>query len=164
MFLAPLPLKLFRCWLRDFGSLGILFLKTQTREDQLFVFTRDLLPEEAIVTNLATCQGRDHFVNTQSGKHNFVIVNVHFEPGGYVEAITWQIASYSPALPCVSQCCGHYLGEEGRFNVWNQTFTDGDPVRLPCSTLSFHTSLRLPNLITQEGTPRPLGSYALFQG
>ena len=36
--------------------------------------------------------------------------------------------------------------------------------RLLCSTLSFHTSLRLLNLITREGTPRPLVSYALFQG
>ena len=36
--------------------------------------------------------------------------------------------------------------------------------RLPCSVHSFHTSLRLLNLITREGTPQPLGSYALFQG
>ena len=32
--------------------------------------------------------------------------------------------------------------------------------RLLCSILSFHTSLRLPNLITQEETPLPLVSYA----
>ena len=31
--------------------------------------------------------------------------------------------------------------------------------RLPCSTLSFHTSLRLPNLSTREGTPLPLGGH-----
>ena len=36
--------------------------------------------------------------------------------------------------------------------------------RLLCSILSFHTSLRLPNLITQEETPLPLVSYALFLG
>ena len=36
--------------------------------------------------------------------------------------------------------------------------------RLPCSTHSFHTSLRLPNLITQEETLQPLGSYALCRG
>ena len=28
----------------------------------------------------------------------------------YLETITWQIASYSPALACVSQWCGHYFG------------------------------------------------------
>ena len=36
--------------------------------------------------------------------------------------------------------------------------------RLLCSTLSFHTSSRLLSLITREGTPRPLRSYALSQG
>ena len=36
--------------------------------------------------------------------------------------------------------------------------------RLQCSTHSFHTSLRLLNLITRGGTPRSLGSCALFQG
>ena len=41
---------------------------------------RDLLPEEAIVTHLVTCHGRDHLVNIQFGRHKLVIVNVHFEP------------------------------------------------------------------------------------
>ena len=36
--------------------------------------------------------------------------------------------------------------------------------RLPCSTSSFHTSLRLLYLITRGGTPQPLGAYALFPG
>ena len=50
------------------------------------------------------------------------------------------------------------------FNVWNQSFTDGDPVKTAVFPLSFHKSFRLPNLITRGGTPRPLGSCALFQG
>ena len=53
--------------------------------------------------------------------------------------------------------------EEGRFNVWNQIFTDGDPGKTAVFH-SFHTSLRLPNLITREETPQPLVSYALFPG
>ena len=36
--------------------------------------------------------------------------------------------------------------------------------RLLCSVLSFPTSLRLPNLITQEETLQPLETYALFLG
>ena len=36
--------------------------------------------------------------------------------------------------------------------------------RLQCSILSFPMSLRLPNLITQEETLQPLGSYALCGG
>ena len=40
----------------------------------------DLLPEEGFVSHVITCQGRDHLVNIRSGRHNLVIVNVHFEP------------------------------------------------------------------------------------
>ena len=71
---------------------------------------RELLLEEAIVTHLVTCHGRDHLVNIQSGRHNLVIFNVHFEPELYLETITWQIASYSPALAFASQWGGHYFG------------------------------------------------------
>ena len=38
------------------------------------------------------------------------------------------------------------------------------PERLLCSILSLPMSLRLPNLITQEETHQPLGSYALCRG
>ena len=41
---------------------------------------RDLLPEEAIVTHLITCHGRDHLVNIRSERHSLIIVNVHFDP------------------------------------------------------------------------------------
>ena len=41
---------------------------------------RDFLPEDAIVTHVGTCQGRDHLVNILSGRHSLVIVNVDFEP------------------------------------------------------------------------------------
>ena len=65
-----------------------------------------------------------------------------------------------PAHPCgvgvilgESNICGP---EEGRFNVWNQSFTDGDPAKTAVFP-SFHTSLRLPNLITQEKTPTAFG-------
>ena len=37
-------------------------------------------------------------------------------------------------------------------------------VRRLCSILSFHTSLRLLNLITRGGTPQPFGSCALCRG
>ena len=45
----------------------------------------------------------------------------------------WKSIHYSPTLTCISPRCGVILGdinicdpEEGRFIVWNQTFTDGD--------------------------------------
>ena len=37
------------------------------QEDRPFV-SKDLLPEDAIVTHVITCQGRDHVVNVQSGR------------------------------------------------------------------------------------------------
>ena len=45
--------------------------------------------------------------------------------------------------------------EEGRFNVWNQSFT-----RQRCFILFFSTL----NLTTRGRTPLSLGSYALYQG
>ena len=39
---------------------------------------RNLLPEDAIVTHVVTCQGRDHLVNIRSGQRSLVIVSVHF--------------------------------------------------------------------------------------
>ena len=40
----------------------------------------DLLPDEAMVTHVVTCQGRDHIVNIRSECRSLVIVNVRFEP------------------------------------------------------------------------------------
>ena len=40
----------------------------------------NLPPEEAVVTHLITCQGRDHIVKIQSVRQSPVSVNVHFEP------------------------------------------------------------------------------------
>ena len=55
--------------------------------------------------------------------------------------------------------------EEGRSNVWNQTFTDGDAGKTAMfSFLFFQMFSRLLNLVTQGGTPRPLRSYAFCQG
>ena len=41
---------------------------------------KDLLPDDARVTHVVTCQGRDHIVSIRSGGRNLVVVNVHFEP------------------------------------------------------------------------------------
>ena len=94
---------------------------------------RDLLPEEAIVSHVITCQGRDHFVNIQSGRHNLVIVNVHFEPELTLRQLRGRLRLIHPHWPVYPSGVGIILGdfnicdpEEGRFNVWNQSFTDGD--------------------------------------
>ena len=69
--------RLLRCWLRDFSG-------TSTPENgnaggSAICIHRDILFDEAIVTHLVTCHGRDHLVNIESGRHNLIIVNIHIE-------------------------------------------------------------------------------------
>ena len=159
--------RLFRCWLREFGSLGFFILDNENVGRSIICIARDLLPEEATVTNLATCQGRDHFVNTQSGKHNFVIVNVHFELEVTLRQLRGRLHLIHPRWPAYPCGVGVILGdfnicdrEEGRFNVWNQSFNDDDPGKI----VVFHSFFLHVFLISREETFQTLGSYALFQG
>ena len=83
---------------------------------------RDLLLEEAIVTHLVTC-------------HGLVIANVHFEPELTLRQLRGRLRLIHPHWPAYPNGVGIILGdfnicdpEEGRFNVWNQTFTDGTAV------------------------------------
>ena len=126
---------------------------------------KDLLPEDAIVTQMITCQGRDHIGNVQSGRKNLVIVNVHFEQELALRRLRERLRLITPHWPSCPNAVGIILGnfsfcvlEEGRFNVWNQTVTDGDPGK----TAIFHSFSsmfsRLLNLKTRGGTPQPLGS------
>ena len=103
---------------------------------------RDLLPEEAIVTHLVTCQGRDHLVIIQSGRHNLVMISVHLEPELTLWRLRERLRFITPHWPSYPNAVGIILGdfkicepEEGRFNVWNQSFTDGDPGK----TALFHS-------------------------
>ena len=78
-----------------------------------------LLPDGGIVTHMITCQGRDHMVTLHSGGSVLVVVNVHFE----------QWPCYPGALGVITGDFNNCEPEEGRFNVWNQTFIDGDAVK-----------------------------------
>ena len=82
---------------------------------------------------MITCQGRDHIVNVQSGRQSPVIVNVTFEPELTSRRLRERLRLITPHWPSYPNAVGIILGdfnicepEEGRFNVWNQTFTDGD--------------------------------------
>ena len=77
--------------------------------------------------------GRDHVVRVQSGRQSPVIVNVHFEPELTLRRLRERLRLITPHWPSYPNAVGIILGdfnicepEEGRFNVWNQTFTDGD--------------------------------------
>ena len=112
--------KLFRCWLRDF--FGTFIPGNENAGRSAICIHKDLLPEEANVTHLITCQGRDHLVNIQSGRHNLVIVNVHFEPELTVRQLRGRLRLIRPHWPAYPSGWALFLGdfnicdpEEGRF-------------------------------------------------
>ena len=111
--------KLSRCWLRDLDSLVHFFLIMKMREDRLSAS-----------------------VNIRSGRHSLVIVIVHFELELTLRQLRGRLSiilPHWPAYPCgvgVILCDFNICDpEEGRFNVWNQSFTDGDPGK----TAVFHS-------------------------
>ena len=127
--------RLFRCWLRDFD-----FIPDNANAGRSAIWIhRDLLPAEAIVTHLITCQGRDHIVNIQSGRQSLVIINVHFEPELTLRQLRERLRLIAPHWPLYPNTVGIILGdfnicdpEEGRFN---EPFTDVDPGK----TAIFHS-------------------------
>ena len=90
------------------------------------------LPEDALVTHVIF-QGRDHVVNVQSGRQNLVVVNVHSESELNLRILHERLRLITPHWHLYPDAIGIIMGdlntcepEEGKFNVWNQTFTDGD--------------------------------------
>ena len=102
------------------------------------------------MTHLVACHGRDHLVNIQSGRHNLVIVNVHFEPELTLRQLRGILHLIHPHWPAYPNGVGILLGdfnicdpEEGRLNVWNQSFTDGDPGKTAVFHLFFSHVLEI---------------------
>ena len=98
--------------------------------------------EGAIASHEIICRGRDHFVNFRSGQHSLVIVNVHFEPELTLSQLCVRLSiihshwlAYPRGVGVLSGDFNICDPEEERFNVWNQTFTDGDPAK----TVVFHS-------------------------
>ena len=144
----------------------------RVQEDRLLCIHKDLLPEDAIVTHVITCQGRDHIVNVQSGRRNFVVVNVHFEPELNPEEVTRERRRLiTPHWPSYPDAVGRIMGDfniyepvEGRFNVWNQTFTDRDTGKAALFHSLFPHVLRLLNPTTPGGILLSLELFARCQG
>ena len=85
------------------------------------------------MTHIVTCPGRDHIVRKLSEWTKLVIVNVHFKPELTLRRSRERLRLITPHWPSYANAVGFNLGdlnicepEEGRFNVWNKTFTDGD--------------------------------------
>ena len=94
---------------------------------------KKLFLDGAVISHVITCQGRDHIVSIHSGDSILVVVNVHFEPDLTLRSLRERLLLIFPHWPCYPGAFGVMAGdfnicepEQGRFNVWNQTFTDGD--------------------------------------
>ena len=70
-------LQAIQVWALRFKLFGTFILGNENAGGSVICIHKDLLAEDAIVTHMITCQGRDHVVNVQSGRKNLAIVNVH---------------------------------------------------------------------------------------
>ena len=133
--------RLFRSGPRDSRYLVLFIPGNENAGGSAICIHKDLLPGDAVVTHMITCQGRDHIVSFQSGRQSLVIVNVHFELELTLRQLRERLTLIAPHWPSYPSSVGIIMGdfnicdpEEGRLNVCNQTFTDGDPRK----TAMFH--------------------------
>ena len=95
---------------------------------------------------------RDHIVNVRSGCRNLGVVNVHLELELTLRSLRERLRLIAPHWPQYNNAIGVVVcdfnicePEEGRLNVWNQTFTDGDTGK----AAFFHSLFRRVLEITQ---------------
>ena len=86
-----------------------------------------LLHDGAVPTHVVTQQGRGHLVKIPSENGTLTIANVHLVPGSNLIFTHWP--TYPDGLGVVIGNFNICEPEEGRFNVTNHTFSDGDPGR-----------------------------------
>ena len=128
---------------------------------------KDPLPDDAVGTHLVTCRGRDHIVSVRSGRRNLVVVNVHSKQELNLRRLRERLCLIASHWPQYPNATGMIMGdfnicepEEGRFNVGNQTFTDGDTGKAALFHslfLYFLAFLKLLNLIALGEVPPSMG-------
>ena len=89
----------------------------------------DLLPDDAVVTHVTTCQGRDHIVNVRSGCRNLAVVNVHLEPD-------LTLRSFRDILRLITQQWPLYPNAIGK--SWLTFFLRTRGRKVQCSESNFH--------------------------
>ena len=70
---------------------------------------REVLRDDALVTHVVTCQGRDHLVTIRSERHNLVNVNVHFEPELSLRHLRGRLSLIHPHWPSYSNGVGIFF-------------------------------------------------------
>ena len=86
-------------------------MQMQVAQPYAFIKT---LPDDAAVTHVITCQGRDHIVNVRSGCQSLVIVNVHFEPELTLRSLRERLRFITPHWPQCPDAIGMIIGD---FNI-----------------------------------------------
>ena len=130
--------RLFRCWLRDLGFLVPSFLETKMQGDRSYASTR-IFCLRMLLWHTWSLAKAVTILWAYSLALDFV--NVHFEPEVPLRRLRGSLRLITPHWPSYPNAVGIILGdfnicepEEGRLNVWNQTFTDGDAGK----TVMFH--------------------------
>ena len=150
--------RLFRYWPRDSSFLVRIYPIMRTQVVRLCIH-KDLLPEGTIANHVVTCQVRDHIVIIRTGCRNLVVVNAHLEPEWTLRRLRERLRLITPHWPLYPEAVGLITGdlnmcepEEGRFNVWNQSFSEGDTERPLSSTPFFLMSSKSLSLTSQGET------------
>ena len=107
-------LQAFQVLAPRFRFFGTFFSGNENAGGSAICIHKDSLPEEAIVTHLITCQGRDHIVSIRSGRQSLVIVNVHFEPALTLRQFSERVRVINPHWPSYPNAVGIILGD---FNI-----------------------------------------------
>ena len=124
---------------------------------------KSLLPDDVNVVGVTTCQRRDNIVTISV----LVVVNVHFEPDQDLTDPRERLRLISLHWPRCPEAFGVIVGdfnmrepEEGRFSVWNQTFTEGVRGKRSFSVPFASMSLKLRSLAFQGKTLLLMVRYA----
>ena len=113
----------------QFSLFGTFMPNTVNADGSAILIRKNLLPDGAIFTHVATCQGRDHMVTIRSGESVMLIVNDHFEPDLVLRDLRERLRRISPHWHRYPEASGMCEPDEGRLNVRNQTFTEGGTVK-----------------------------------
>ena len=97
---------------------------------------KGLLPDHAVIAHETTQQERDHVIRIRTDESAPVITNVHLEPGVSMRNLRERLRRIAVHWPRHPEGFGFIIGDfnkcepEGRrFNVMNQTFSEGNAVR-----------------------------------
>ena len=127
---------------------------------------KDLLTDNATVTHIVTCPGRDHIVSVQSERTKLVIVKFHFEPELTVRRLRERLRLIVPQWPSYPLVLALSLVTSIFATPKKEDSTRFSPIvilerPLLCISIS-RTFLNSQNLITPGGTHKSVASFVPY--